>query len=172
MTSGLPPGVDLLGLASSFLLVIGLLAVLLFALKRMQGLSGGLSNDRQIKHLETMPAGARQKIVLLKVKDREILVGISAGAMVTLAEWRLSEPPGTGSGQLAESSSENGENRPTSSTGELSSSDQTTRSVSFAQVMSGLSSGSRPLSAANKTPSFSGSLGSWGMNLRRLLGRS
>ena len=172
MTSGLPPGVDLLGLASSFLLVIGLLAVLLFALKRMQGLSGGLSNDRQIKHLETMPAGARQKIVLLKVKDREILVGISAGAMVTLAEWRLSEPPGTGSGQLAESSSVNGENRPTSSTGELSSSDQTTRSVSFAQVMSGLSSGSRPLYAANKTPSFSGSLGSWGMNLRRLLGRS
>ena len=172
MTSGLPPGVDLLGLASSFLLVIGLLAVLLFALKRMQGLSGGLSNDRQIKHLETMPAGARQKIVLLKVKDREILVGISAGAMVTLAEWRLSEPSGTGSSQLAESSSVNGENRPTSSTGELSSSDQTTRSVSFAQVMSGLSSGSRPLSAANKTPSFSGSLGSWGMNLRRLLGRS
>lgn len=172
MISGLPPGVDLLGLASSFLLVIGLLAVLLFALKRMQGLSGGLSNDRQIKHLETMPAGARQKIVLLKVKDREILVGISAGAMVTLAEWRLSEPPGTGSGQLAESSSVNGENRPTSSTGELSSSDQTTRSVSFAQVISGLSSGSRPLSAANKTPSFSGSLGSWGMNLRRLLGRS
>ena len=172
MTSGLPPGVDLLGLASSFLLVIGLLAVLLFALKRMQGLSGGLSNDRQIKHLETMPAGARQKIVLLKVKDREILVGISAGAMVTLAEWRLSEPQGTGSSQLAESLSVNGENRPTSSTGELSSSDQTTRSVSFAQVMSGLSSGSRPLSAANKTPSFSGSLGSWGMNLRRLLGRS
>ena len=172
MTSGLPPGVDLLGLASSFLLVIGLLAVLLFALKRMQGLSGGLWNDRQIKHLETMPAGARQKIVLLKVKDREILVGISAGAMVTLAEWRLSEPQGTGSSQLAESLSVNGENRPTSSTGELSSSDQTTRSVSFAQVMSGLSSGSRPLSAANKTPSFSGSLGSWGMNLRRLLGRS
>jgi flagellar protein FliO/FliZ len=172
MTSGLPPGVDLLGLASSFLLVIGLLAVLLFALKRMQGLSGGLSNDRQIKHLETMPAGARQKIVLLKVKDREILVGISAGAMVTLAEWRLSEPQGTGSSQLAESLSVNGENRPTSSTGELSSSDQTTRAVSFAQVMSGLSSGSRPLSAASKTPSFSGSLGSWGMNLRRLLGRS
>ena len=172
MISGLPPGVDLLGLASSFLLVIGLLAVLLFALKRMQGLSGGLSNDRQIKHLETMPAGARQKIVLLKVKDREILVGISAGAMVTLAEWRLSEPQGTGSSQLAESLSVNGENRPTSSTGELSSSDQTTRSVSFAQVMSGLSSGSRPLSAASKTSSFSGSLGSWGMNLRRLLGRS
>lgn len=88
MISGLPPGVDLLGLASSFLLVIGLMAVVLFGLKRMQGLSGGLSNERQIKHLETMSAGPRQKIILLRVKDKEILVGISAGQINTLAEWQ------------------------------------------------------------------------------------
>ena len=87
MTSGLPPGVDLLGLASSFLLVIGLLAVLLFALKRMQGLSGGGRQERQIEHLETMSAGARQKIVLLRVKDKELLIGISVGQIRTLAEW-------------------------------------------------------------------------------------
>jgi flagellar protein FliO/FliZ len=87
MTSGLPPGVDVLGLASSFLLVIGLLAVLLFALKRMQGLSGGSRHERQIEHLETMSAGARQKIVLLRVKDKELLVGISVGQIRTLAEW-------------------------------------------------------------------------------------
>jgi flagellar protein FliO/FliZ len=87
MTSGLPPGVDLLGLASSFLLVIGLLAVLLFALKRMQGLSGGARQERQIEHLETMSAGARQKIVLIRVKNKELLVGISVGQMCTLAEW-------------------------------------------------------------------------------------
>jgi flagellar protein FliO/FliZ len=88
MISGLPPGVDLLGLASSFLLVIGLMAVVLFGLKRMQGLSGGLSSERQIKHLETMSAGPRQKIILLRVKDREILVGISAGQINTLAQWQ------------------------------------------------------------------------------------
>ena len=88
MTSGLPPGVDLLGLASSFLLVIGLLAVLLFALKRMQGLSGGSRQERQIEHLETMSAGPRQKIILLRVKDRELLVGISAGQINTLAQWQ------------------------------------------------------------------------------------
>ena len=88
MTSGLPPGVDLLGLASSFLLVIGLMAVVLFGLKRMQGLSGGLSNERQIEHLETMSAGPRQKIILLRVKDRELLVGVSAGQINTLAEWQ------------------------------------------------------------------------------------
>jgi flagellar protein FliO/FliZ len=172
MTSGLPPGVDLLGLASSFLLVIGLLAVLLFALKRMQGLSGGLSNDRQIKHLETMPAGARQKIVLLKVKDREILVGISAGAMVTLAEWKFSEIQDLGGSGVAESLSGNTENRSASSSKEVSSNALRAGSASFAQVMSGLSSGSRPVPAASKTTGFSSSLGSWGMNLRRLLGRS
>jgi flagellar protein FliO/FliZ len=88
MISGLPPGVDLLGLASSFLLVIGLMAVVLFGLKRMQGLTGGLSNDRQIKHLETMSAGPRQKIILLRVKDRELLIGISAGQINTLAQWQ------------------------------------------------------------------------------------
>jgi hypothetical protein len=38
--------------------------------------------------------------------------------------------------------------------------------------MSGLSSGSRPVPAASNTTGFSSSLGSWGMNLRRLLGRS
>jgi flagellar protein FliO/FliZ len=91
MTSGLPPGVDVLGLASSFLLVIGLLAVLLFALKRMQGLSGGSRHERQIEHLETMSAGARQKIVLLRVKDKELLVGISVGQMRTLAEWPVND---------------------------------------------------------------------------------
>ena len=91
MTSGLPPGVDLLGLASSFLLVIGLMAVVLFGLKRMQGLSGGLSNERQIKHLETMSAGPRQKIILLRVKDRELLVGVSAGQINTLAEWQAAD---------------------------------------------------------------------------------
>ena len=172
MTSGLPPGVDLLGLASSFLLVIGLLAVLLFALKRMQGLSGGLSNVRQIKHLETMPAGARQKIVLLKVKDREILVGISAGAMVTLAEWRSTNSLEQGGAGVNESLPGNSESRLAPPLAEGGSTASNARSVSFAQVMSGLSSGPRPLPAARKAFGVSSLLGSLGISLRRLLGRS
>jgi flagellar protein FliO/FliZ len=172
MTSGLPPGVDLLGLASSFLLVIGLLAVLLFALKRMQGLSGGLSNVRQIKHLETMPAGARQKIVLLRVKDREILVGISAGAMVTLAEWRSTDTQEQGGSEMNEGLPGNAEGRSASSLDEVGSDAPNARSVSFAQVMSGLSSGPRPLPSASKALGFSNILTGLGTSLRRVLRRS
>jgi flagellar protein FliO/FliZ len=175
MTSGLPPGVDLLGLASSFLLVIGLLAVLLFALKRMQGLSGGLSTDRQIKHLETMPAGARQKIVLLKVKDREILVGISAGAMVTLAEWKLSENQGqgTGSNELSGNLIGNAEGRPNVGNDDAGSNNSAKRTASFAQVMSGLSVGPRPVTASNQSSGpLSRLTDSLALSLRRLVGRS
>ena len=87
MTSSLSTGLDWIGLASSFLLVLGLLALLLFVLKRMQGLSVGAGGQRQIQHLETLAAGTRQKIVLLRVKDREILLGVSATQITPLAEW-------------------------------------------------------------------------------------
>jgi flagellar protein FliO/FliZ len=94
MTSTLSTGLDWVGLASSFLLVLGLLALLLFALKRMQGFSAGAGGQRQIQHLETLTAGTRQKIVLLRVKDREILLGVSATQITALAEW--SEPTAAG----------------------------------------------------------------------------
>lgn len=94
MTSTLSTGLDWVGLASSFLLVLGLLALLLFALKRMQGFSAGAGGQRQIQHLETMTAGTRQKIVLLRVKDREILLGVSATQITALAEWSESTAAG------------------------------------------------------------------------------
>ena len=172
MTSGLPPGVDMLGLASSFLLVIGLLAVLLFALKRMQGLSGGLSTDRQIKHLETMPAGARQKIVLLRVKDREILVGISPGAMVTLAEWTSHDASGIDDDASFDGPSGNAESRARVSDERDSLTPTNNKSASFAQIMSGLATGTRASSGLQARSNFQGPLQGWVLNLRRLLGRS
>lgn len=87
MTSSLSSGLDWIGLASSFLLVLGLLALLLFALKRMQGMSLGPGGQRQIQMLETLSAGTRQKIVLLRVKDRDILIGVSATQITALADW-------------------------------------------------------------------------------------
>jgi flagellar protein FliO/FliZ len=172
MTSGLPPGVDMLGLASSFLLVIGLLAVLLFALKRMQGLSGGLSTDRQIKHLETMPAGARQKIVLLKVKDREILVGISPGAMVTLAEWTSHDAAAIDDDVSSDGFSGNAESRARVLEERDSLAPTNNKSTSFAQIMAGLATGTRSSPGLQSRSNFQGPLQGWALNLRRLLGRS
>jgi flagellar protein FliO/FliZ len=162
----------MLGLASSFLLVIGLLAVLLFALKRMQGLSGGLSTDRQIRHLETMPAGARQKIVLLRVKDREILVGISPGAMVTLAEWTSHDASAIDDDTSSDGFSGNTESRARVSDERDSLASTNNKSASFAQIMSGLATGTRSSSGFQARSNFQGPLQGWGLSLRRLLGRS
>jgi flagellar protein FliO/FliZ len=87
MTPSLSSGLNWIGLASSFLLVLGLLALLLFALKRMQGMSLAAGGQRQIQQIESLSAGTRQKILLLRVKDREILVGISPTQITPLAEW-------------------------------------------------------------------------------------
>jgi flagellar protein FliO/FliZ len=99
MTPSLSSGLNWIGLASSFLLVLGLLALLLFALKRMQGMSLAAGGQRQIQQLESLSAGTRQKILLLRVKDREILVGVSPTQITALAEWAPpSGSPTNGSG--------------------------------------------------------------------------
>lgn len=105
MTPSLTSGLNWIGLASSFLLVLGLLALLLFALKRMQGMSLAAGGQRQIQQLESLSAGARQKIVLLRVKDREILVGVSATQITALAEWT---DPVSGTAALAPKASQYG----------------------------------------------------------------
>ncbi len=63
----------------SFGLVIGLLLALLWALKKLQS-QGGLSKrlgDQRIQVLETLTLGVRQKVVLIKCDQHEILLGVT-----------------------------------------------------------------------------------------------
>jgi flagellar protein FliO/FliZ len=85
MTNGLANSMDWLSMASSFLLVIGLLAVVLYLLRRFQ--PGALGGGRQIQLLESLATGSRQRVVLVRVRDKDLLLGVSMQQINTLAEW-------------------------------------------------------------------------------------
>ena len=81
---------DWVSMMGSFLVVLGLLIFTLLMIKKM-GPKIGISGGKNLKVLEVQNLGARQKLMLLNVNQRQILVGISAGAMTKLGEFPL--PP-------------------------------------------------------------------------------
>ncbi len=88
MTTSSALGVnDWLSFLVSFVLVIGIILALCYALKRLG--AGGLSSrkENRIQMLESHALGNRQRIVLIRAKDQEILLGISLQQISTLALW-------------------------------------------------------------------------------------
>ena len=86
MASGLS-AIDMLRFAGSLILVLCLLGGLLWALKRMQtGVrpGGGL---KQLQVIEAVSVGPRQKVALVRVGSREVLVGISPAQITALGNW-------------------------------------------------------------------------------------
>jgi flagellar protein FliO/FliZ len=72
----------------SFVFVIGLLLTLLWTLRKLQSGSSLLrKNTQRMQTLETLSVGTRQKIMLIRVDDREILVGVTAQQMTLLSTW-------------------------------------------------------------------------------------
>jgi flagellar protein FliO/FliZ len=72
----------------SFALVIGLLLSLLWILRKLQNSSSVMrKSDRRLQTLETLSVGPRQKIMLIRVDDREVLIGITAHQMTALSPW-------------------------------------------------------------------------------------
>lgn len=80
-----------LSFAASSAIVLSLLAALLFLLKKMQSSNLLGMSARKISILETFSTGPRQKLVLLRVKDQDILVGITIQTMTTLATFPVSD---------------------------------------------------------------------------------
>ena len=80
---------DWVSMMGSFLVVLGLLVFTLLMIKKM-GPKIGISGGKNLKVLEVQNLGARQKLMLLNVNQRQILVGISAGAMTKLGEFPMS----------------------------------------------------------------------------------
>ena len=76
MSSGIT-GADLFRLLGSFVLVLALMASLLWALRRLQGKMAGHHSGRKLQLLEVLSVGTRQKVALIRVGDREVLIGIS-----------------------------------------------------------------------------------------------
>ena len=72
----------------SFVFVIGLLLTLLWTLRKLQNGQGLLRKHTQrLQTVETLSVGTRQKIMLIRVDEREILVGVSAQNISVLSPW-------------------------------------------------------------------------------------
>ena len=76
-------------IAMNFAIVLALLGGVLYVLKRMQ--SGNLlgTSQRKIRIIEAISLAPRQKVVLLRVKDQDILVGVSPQQIDHLATFAL-----------------------------------------------------------------------------------
>lgn len=94
MKSSYPLGVgDWLSFGGSFLLVLCIMVALYYALKKVGNIGLHRRHLRQLHLLETHTLGNRQRIVLVRAKDREILLGITAQQIAPLAEWPAEEEP-------------------------------------------------------------------------------
>lgn len=78
---------DWVALTGNFVLVIVLLVAVLWLLRRMQGIKGlqGLRPvARRLSVVEALSVGPRQKLALLRVDNREVLVGITPNGFTLL----------------------------------------------------------------------------------------
>ena len=78
-------GLDVARLIGSFVLVLGLLALVLWGLRRVQS-RGGFAGvaKRQMHVVESLSLGPRQKIVLIRVGTRELVLGVTPTSISAL----------------------------------------------------------------------------------------
>ncbi len=81
---------DLFSIFGSLVLVLCLLGIVLFVLKKVQMTNSVTNGKRQIQILEVVPANNKQKIMLLKVGEQQFLVGVSGQNMNQLGHWNTS----------------------------------------------------------------------------------
>jgi flagellar biogenesis protein FliO len=80
-------GVDWLRFTGSFLLVLLLLGGMLWMLRRMKAAQVRQHGPALLELRETLHVGPRQKIALLRVGDKHVLVGISGQQFTALGQW-------------------------------------------------------------------------------------
>lgn len=96
-----PPPIDWLRTAGSLLLVLALLGGMLWLLKRLKALQEKNSGPRQLELMETLSVGVRQKIALVRVGTRQVLVGMTPGQFTALAHWDAPAPAHAPDGSAA-----------------------------------------------------------------------
>jgi flagellar protein FliO/FliZ len=62
------------------------MAVLLWALRRLQSRMNSQNSGRRLQIIETVSVGPRQKIALVRVGTHEVLVGITPTQMTSLGQ--------------------------------------------------------------------------------------
>jgi flagellar protein FliO/FliZ len=87
MTNSAAIGIDWFRIGASMALVLLILAALFWVLRRVKAMQHSGGQHRKLQVLETLSIGPRQKIALLRVGTREILIGVSASQFTALAHW-------------------------------------------------------------------------------------
>lgn len=77
----------------SFLLVLLTIGALYFLFHRFVLGAMPRRAEPRIRIAETLAVGPRQKIVLIRINDREVLVGITGQNMCSLSEWPCAPEP-------------------------------------------------------------------------------
>ena len=75
-----------LSMMGSFLIVLVLLVVTLIAIKKM-GPKMGLAGSKRLQLLEIQNLGGRQKLVLVRVNNEQVLVGVSGQNITKLGQF-------------------------------------------------------------------------------------
>ena len=86
MTPGIT-GADLFRMLGSLALVVALMLALLWALRRLQSKMNSQNSGRRLQIIETISVGTRQKVALIRVGEREVLIGVSPTQIKGIASW-------------------------------------------------------------------------------------
>ena len=88
------PFVNVSQVLLALLAIIALIAALGYAarhVQRLQGVKGGTSAGGGLSVVETLYLGNKERIVLLRHGERQILVGITGQGMVRLSETQAAD---------------------------------------------------------------------------------
>ena len=86
--------VDWISFSLSFFLVILLLGATLWGLKRFGRMQIKKSDTAsQLKVIDSISLGARQRIALVEADSQRILVGVTPGSISCLGQWELPHSP-------------------------------------------------------------------------------
>jgi flagellar protein FliO/FliZ len=74
---------------ASFALVVALLLGLLYLLRNLQGGSLLKSRPRRLELAETLIISPKNRLILVRIGNRELLIGATPTQVSRLSEWRI-----------------------------------------------------------------------------------
>jgi flagellar protein FliO/FliZ len=90
-------------IAGALALIVALVVGLGWLVKKLN--HGGFSGNGDIRIVASTFLGPKEKVLLLEVKDRQVLIGVNAGGITALSEFAADtavSAPGAFAGVLAE----------------------------------------------------------------------
>jgi flagellar protein FliO/FliZ len=79
------PVTDISDILLTLLFVVALILVCGWVVKRwMNGQTGGIANNSQMKVLAILPLGTRERMAIVQVGDQQLVIGITASSINTL----------------------------------------------------------------------------------------